>query len=55
MRRAMKITTIAAMAPVDISSFSALETEVVWPVPLPVDVAVELELPALRVLDPPEY
>jgi hypothetical protein len=48
----MKITTIAAIAPVDISSFSAPETEVVLPVPLPVYVAVELEL---LVLDPPEY
>ena len=46
----MKITTIAAIAPVDISSFSAPETEVVWPV-----LAVELEPPALRVLDPPEF
>ena len=47
----MKVTTIATIAPVDISPFSTPETGVV----LPVYVAVELGPPALRVLDPPEF
>jgi len=49
----MKVTTIATIAPIDISPLPAPETGVVWP--LPVYVAVELGPPALRVLDPPEF